>query len=72
MPPCVAKACAVCPFFVWVVRSCGQQIQANVQGGDEANASNRQLVQGHSLRLLDETGSQGTSSTGDQKPAQSA
>ena len=44
--------------------SCGQQIQANVQ---RAMALKQMLVQGHNLRLLDEAGGWGTSSTRDQK-----
>ena len=47
----------------------GQQIQANVQGVRKK----QMLVQGHSLRLLDEAGGRGTSSTQEpREPGQSA
>ena len=51
--PYFTKTYAVRPVSHTWLRSCGQQIHANVQG-----AMQQQLIRGHNPRLLDEVGSQ--------------
>ena len=60
-PPVLQKH-AVRPFLYRWWGSCGQQIQANIQGPMKQNAS-----PGHNLRLRDEGGGRGRSSTHNKK-----
>ena len=68
MHPCAAKTCAVGPVFAQVAR----ELWAADPSKYVQWATRQILVQGHSLGLLDEAGSRGTSYTRARKPGQSA
>ena len=66
--PCAVKTCAVRPVFARVV---GKLRAADPSKCPRAHQA-KMLAQGNNLRLRDEGGSWGGSSTQDQKPGQSA